>query len=196
MSEWLHHPLENAVHISQGHAVVANRNALIDKEIGAVEELLARTHATAALDGHGIFIGVGDGRQTRHIFKINGFAREFPYHSGQLHTPDVFAGAVVGARFEEQNRIAILAVRQDLREADSRRLFLRDAWLDRRGNTARTSSYDSCRRVDCPVRTKDTRRNLSLRVFALEVCRAGMQYAFSTRLSASNRGLDTPFRQS
>ena len=93
----LHHPLENAVHISQGHAVVANRNILIHKEIGSVDELFACAHAAAALDGHGVFLRIADRRQASHIFKINGLAREFLYHSRQLHAPNVLAGAVVGA---------------------------------------------------------------------------------------------------
>ena len=93
----LHHAVENAVHVGQGHAVVANRNALIDKEICAVEQLLPRAHAAATLDGEGVFFGVGDGGEARHILETDVFSREIQYHTRQFHPPDVVAGAMVGA---------------------------------------------------------------------------------------------------
>ena len=96
----LHHPPKNTIHISQGHAIVANRNASVDKEIRSVEQLLARAHAASALDGHGIFFGIGNGGEARHIFKLDVFSGVFQDHAGQFHAADVLAGAVVGAGFE------------------------------------------------------------------------------------------------
>ena len=94
--EHLHHPVKNPVHISQRHAVVANRDALVHKKVRSVEQLLARAHAAATLDGHGIFFGMLDGRQTRHILEMDVFSCVFQDHAGQLHATDVLAGAVVG----------------------------------------------------------------------------------------------------
>ena len=104
----LHHPVKNPVHVSQRHTIVANRNVLVDEEISAVEELFACAHATATLDSHGILFGMLNRRKTRHILEMDVLARVFQNHSRQLHTTDVLAGAMMGAGFKQQDRIAVL----------------------------------------------------------------------------------------
>jgi len=108
LSKRLHHPLKYPIHIGQGHAVVADWDTLIYKEIRAVEQLLARAHAAAALYRHCVPFRMVNGGEAGNVFKMYVLSRELLYHPWELHTTDVLAGAVVGARLQQQDRVAVL----------------------------------------------------------------------------------------
>ena len=82
LSKRLHHPLKNPIHIGQGHAIVADRDALVDKEIRAVEQLLSCAHAATALDGHGVSFRMFDGSEAGHILEMDVLTRVFQDHAG------------------------------------------------------------------------------------------------------------------
>ena len=55
--------IENAVHVSDCHAVVADRDAVFDRHVRAVDELFACRHAAAALYRHRVLLDVFDWRE-------------------------------------------------------------------------------------------------------------------------------------
>ena len=60
MAKNFRHSFENAVHVGYCHAVVADRDAVLDRHIRAVDELFACRHAAAALNGHRVLTDVFD----------------------------------------------------------------------------------------------------------------------------------------
>ena len=54
---------ENPVHIRNRHAIIADRNAVFNRQIRAVDELFACRHAAAALNRHRVLLDVFDGRE-------------------------------------------------------------------------------------------------------------------------------------
>ena len=112
-----HGAVEDAVHVGDGKAIVADGHSGFDSGGQTGGELFGCHHATAALDNQSIVgqsrrrgaVGrVDDGRKSRYDIATQLLACIFGEELGQFYTSDVFAGNVVGAAFEHQHTVAVL----------------------------------------------------------------------------------------
>ena len=78
MAKNFRHSFKNPVHVSNSHAVVADRNAVFDRHVRAVDELFACRHAAAALYRHRVLLDVFDWREARKICEFDVLSCEFP----------------------------------------------------------------------------------------------------------------------
>ena len=88
---------EDAVHISNRHSVVADRDAVFYCHVCAVDELFACRHASAALYRHRVLTDIFDRSEAGKISEFDVFSGEFPYEIRKFHTSDVAAAYLVGA---------------------------------------------------------------------------------------------------
>ena len=98
---------KNPVHIRNRHAVVANRDAVFDCHIRAIDELFACRHAASALNRHCVLFDIIDWREARKICEFYVFSCEFPNEIRQFHSSDVAAADFMSARFEHQDFVAV-----------------------------------------------------------------------------------------
>ena len=83
--------IKNTIHVCDRHAVVADRDAVFDRHVRAVDELFACRHAAAALNRHCVLLDVFDRRETRKISEFDVLSCEFPNEIRQFHPSDVAA---------------------------------------------------------------------------------------------------------
>ena len=92
----IRHSFKDTIHISNRHAIIADRDAVFYCHVRAVDELFACRHAAAALYRHCVLTDVFDGSEAGKISEFNVFFREFPNEIRQFHTSDVAAAYLVG----------------------------------------------------------------------------------------------------
>ena len=100
--------VEDAVEIGKGEAIVGDGYAGFDGGHETGNEFLMGYDATATLDDEGIvFKIVGQRRSAGDDVALKVASGEFGEEVGQFDATDIFAGYVVGARFEEEYLVSV-----------------------------------------------------------------------------------------
>ena len=100
--------MEDAVHVGEGEAVVADGDAGVEGGLEARGQLLASDDAATALDDKGIVGDVlWDGREAAEGLAVELLSSVLGQQGGEFDAPDILARDVVGATFEHQHPVAV-----------------------------------------------------------------------------------------